>query len=240
MHAITAAAIAAIIAVSSYAAVAADLRGGGSLKDGPEIDPTPTYKYYIGVRGGWSFPDDTTFNTFGRTVKTDYDAGYLVSGVFGMELARSSTGRLRGDLEVGVTSASVNSHTITGLRRFTGASALGHTDKTFGLASLYYDFETGSVFKPFVGAGGGIADVGLHHQGIAAAGAPVIVQCSSDTAYAYHLTAGTNIQLSSSLDLEVAYRFLGTTGAELKARDGTRTSVDSSDNQLMFGLRQKF
>jgi opacity protein-like surface antigen len=229
------AAMAALGAVAASPAAGADLYRP-SLKDAPVAD-APTYKYYLGVRGGWTFPQDTDFDVLGLNVKNDYDTGYFVSGVVGMELARMPTGRLRGDIEVGYSSADVSAHTITGLGKFSGDQAFGRTATTFGMASLYYDFETGTVFKPFIGAGGGIADVDFKNHGVTPTGT---VLNSSDTAYAYHLTAGANVALSASLDLEVAYRFFGTTGAELKAIDGTVKSVDTQDHQILLGLRQTF
>jgi opacity protein-like surface antigen len=230
------AALAAACALVTGPLAAADLRGQPSLKDAP-FDNTPTYKYYIGIRGGANFPEDTDFNAFGTKFTNAYDPGYFVSGVLGVELARSSSGRLRGDIEIGYDRATIDTQTLAGVGTFSGSSATGRTSTTFGLASLYYDFETGTIFRPFVGAGGGIADVSLRHQGIAPG---FVALSSSDTAYAYHLTAGLNTALSASLDLELAYRYFGTTGAELRAKDGTRTDVDTGEHQIMLGLRQKF
>jgi opacity protein-like surface antigen len=208
-------------------AIAADLGGGrGSLKDGPAYVDTPTYRYYLGVKGGWTFPEDTDFNVGGTNISNGYDTGYTISGVIGTELSRSSSGRLRGDLEFGYSEADVS-----------GGSAFGRKETTFGMASLYYDFETGSVFRPFIGAGGGIADVDFHKYGTPGLGRLIN---DNDTAYAYHLTGGVGMQLSPTLDLEVSYRYFGTTGAELRAVDGTKTSVDTQDQQILVGLRQKF
>ena len=227
MKPIRMAALAAACTFAAYApAGAADLRGQPSLKDAPYVDNTPTYRYYLGIKGGWTFPQDTDFNALGLNLNTSYDTGYVISGVAGVELSRSSAGRLRGDIEAGYSSANAS-----------GGSAFGRTGITFGLASLYYDFETGTVFKPFIGAGGGIAGVDFKNHGFSPIGT---LLNSSDTAYAYHLTAGASVALSASTEVELAYRYFGTTGAELRAVDGTRTSVDTGDHQIMLGLRQKF
>ena len=212
--------------IAAAPAGAADLRGQPSLKDAPYVDNTPTYRYYLGVKGGFTFPQDTDFNVLGANLNNSYDTGYVVSGVVGVELARSPSGRLRGDIEAGYSSADVSS-----------GIAFGRTATTFGMASLYYDFETGTVIKPFIGAGGGIADVDFKNHGISPGG---VLLNSSDTAYAYHLTAGASVALSASTDVELAYRYFATTGAELRAIDGTKTSVDTQDHQIMLGLRQKF
>jgi opacity protein-like surface antigen len=215
-------------------AAAADLGGQRYAAPMQTFDDTPTYKYYLGVRGGLAFPQDTGFNAYGFDVKNSYDTGYTVSGIIGTELAKSSMGRLRGDIEVGYTTSDVDDHKVSGFGRFKGHGAL---DQTFAMASLYYDFNTGSVFRPFIGAGGGIAEVKLSKQGLT--GGDTLLS-GSDTAYAYHLTAGTNIALSSTLDLELAYRFMGTTGAEIRSADGTKNSIDTHDHQVLIGLRQMF
>ncbi len=219
-------------------AIAADLGGGrGSIKDPPlaYVEDVPTYKFYLAVRGGLSFPEDTSFNTLGLGITNEYDLGYFFSGAAGVSNLAGVRG-LRGELEVGYTQSDIESHNVGGVK-FTGGNAFGRSALTYGLASLYYDFNTGTIVRPFIGAGGGIADVSFENYGVTGVGS---VLDSSDTAYAYHITAGANVEITKSLNFELAYRYLGTTGAELTARDGTKTEVDTVDHQIMFGLRQSF
>lgn len=232
----------AAIATASMAvgaATAADLGGRrGSIKDSPPpayVQEIPSYKFYLAVRGGLSFPDDTDFNTLGVNIGNEYDTGYFISGAAGINNLLG-VGGLRGELEIGYSDADIKSHSVGGTK-FTGNNAFGNTNLTYGLASIYYDFNTGTIVKPFIGAGGGIADVSFDDHGVSATGT---VLSDSAIAYAYHVTAGANVEITKSLNFELAYRYLGTTGAELTARDGTTTSVDTGDHQVLFGLRQSF
>jgi opacity protein-like surface antigen len=232
-----------LLMTSAAPALAADLYSpparGGSMKDGPAPAPyEPAYRYYIALRGGLAFPEDTDFNALGRNITNTYDTGYVLSGAAGVYLGNISNMRgLRGELELGYRGADVDTHTVSGVGTFSGASAFGRTGVTYGFASLYYDFDTGTSIRPFVGAGGGIADIDFKSHGVSATGT---VLNDNATAYAYHLTAGFNIDLTRGLTLETAYRYFGTTGADLTAVNGTRSSVDVNDHQLMIGLRQSF
>ncbi|MBX9925168.1 MAG: outer membrane beta-barrel protein [Hyphomicrobiaceae bacterium] len=229
----------AIVGLSySGPAIAADLGGRpGSIKDPPPqyIESVPTYKFYLAARGGLTFPEDTDFNTLGLGVTNEYELGYFFSGAAGLSNLAGVPG-LRGEIEIGYSQADVESHNVGGAK-FTGGNAFGRTALTYGLASLYYDFNTGTIVRPFIGAGGGIADVSFENHGVTGIGT---LLDSSDTAYAYHITAGANVEITKSLNFELAYRYLGTTGAELTARNGTKTEVDTGDHQIMFGLRQSF
>lgn len=233
----------AAIATASMAvgtAAAADLGGRrGSIKDTPPppafVEPVPTHKFYLAVRGGISFPEETDFNALGLNIENEYSTGYFIGGAAGINNLLGVPG-LRGDIEIGYTETDVDSHNVGGVN-FSGANAFGSTSLTYGLASIYYDFNTGTIVKPFIGAGGGIAQVDFDNHGVSAVGT---VLSSSETAYAFHITAGANVEITKDLNFELAYRYLGTTGAELTAVDGTKTDVDTGDHQIMFGLRRSF
>jgi opacity protein-like surface antigen len=227
-------AVATVTTVSS-AAVAADYGRGGSIKDEPVEQVSPA-KFYFAVRGGATFPTDTDFDVLGTSVDNEYDTGYFIGGALGVTGLLGVRG-LRGDIELGYSEADIESHDVAGVGKFTGGDAFGSTSIFYGLASIYYDFDTGTIVKPFIGAGGGIADVSFEGHGVSPLG---VVMDDSSTAYAYHVTAGVNFQLAANLNLELAYRFLGTTGAELTAVDGTKTEVDTGDHKLLLGLRYNF
>ncbi|NJO55634.1 MAG: porin family protein [Rhodospirillales bacterium] len=208
-------------------ATAADFGRGGSIKDDPVEQVSPA-KFYFAVRGGFTFPDDTDFdiNLGGvRSVTNEYDTGYFVGGALGVTGLLGIRG-LRGDIEIGYSDAEIESHNVGGIGKFSGGDAFGSTDIFYGIASIYYDFDTGTIVKPFIGAGGGIAEVNFDGHGVNAAG---VVLDDSSTAYAYHITAGLNFQLAANLNLELGYRYFGTTGAELTAVDGTTTEIDTAE-----------
>jgi opacity protein-like surface antigen len=225
---------ATVMVLSASAAFAADYGRGGSIKDEPIAD-VPTHKFYLAVRGGFAFPEDTEFGALSTTITNEYDTSYFIGGAAGITNLLGVRG-LRGDLEIGYRSAEVEAHNVGGVK-FSGANAFGSTDTVYGLASIYYDFQTGTIFKPFIGAGGGIADVSFDQHGVSTARN---VLDDNATAYAWHVTAGTNVELAAGLNLEVAYRYFSTVGAEVTAFDGTKSDVDVNDHQIMIGLRRNF
>jgi opacity protein-like surface antigen len=231
--------------------LAADLGGGsrGSIKDDPAPIVETEPRFYFGVRGGLAFLQGTDFGVSlagsPNKVTSNYDAGYFAGGMLGMHLYRLTGVRgLRGDVEAGLHRSDV--------RRLTSATSVGEpfvfggTDIAYGLASLYYDFPASGRLRPFIGAGAGIAAVRLKSHGADVPVLGTIIRLllvdDSSVAFAYHVTAGLNFEISKSVTLEAAYRYLGTVGAELAANDAvrTRSDVDVHDHQVMMGLRVGF
>jgi opacity protein-like surface antigen len=98
-----------------------------------------------------------------------------------------------------------------------------------GLMNAYYDFTTGTKFRPFVGAGVGLGQVKLD-------GAPYH---GDDTGFAYQLTTGIAYPITDRLNAQVAYRYLGVNdvkvGSELAHIRG-----DYHDQAVTVGVSYKF
>jgi opacity protein-like surface antigen len=102
----------------------------------------------------------------------------------------------------------------------------GKTETLGGFANAYYDFRRDTAWRPFVGAGIGLAQV--KYSG------------DDDTGFAYQLKAGVAHPFTDRLTGEVAYRYLGVTGVE-----GSRAGVRSFDGDyrssaVTVGLRYTF
>jgi opacity protein-like surface antigen len=140
---------------SALSASAADLYGG-SIKDAPEMAPMPAASagWYLRVDGGYNW-----FNTPG--VEMDYgftahdtklDGAWSIGGGIGRYFGRG----FRGDITVDHL---FNSN-VEG--EFCGCDGTSHNAKfdfssTVVLANLYYDFNRGGRFVPYIGAGIGFA-----------------------------------------------------------------------------------
>lgn len=245
---------AAFAASAAWATVvsAADLGGAGyaPVQDAPA---EPHRTFYIGARGGLAYMDGTDFQFKGFGVANHYQSpGYTVGGFAGMDLAPLLHFHgLRGEVEFGQRSVDIDSHLVTGLGRFSGAQAFGRSSATFGFASLYWDIPLYHYphqisaqshdwierIKPFVGAGGGFANATFSRYGVTPTGA---ILDGSDTAYAYHLTAGLGIDVGHGIDIELGYRRFGTGNLRVKATDGTVNDLVVDDNQLFAGIRKTF
>jgi len=145
----------AAIAASAASASAADLYGGG-MKDGyaamsvPELRPS----LYVRVDGGYGAFDNPTITEdhLYDLTSTSIDNTWSVGGGIGAYFGRG----FRGDITVerifeADVAGDLPSHPkISGWRNF-GLSS------TVALANVYYDFNTGGRFTPYIGAGLGFA-----------------------------------------------------------------------------------
>ena len=233
--------VAAAILASSPAA-AADLgTGPGSLKDPPayreDTGYSPLRNYYVELRGGLAFPDDTDFNANAATniVNTYEDAGYFIGGAFGFNLLETAAYRLRGDVELGYRDADVESHIVNGTSAGSAAS-FGSTSIFYGLANLSVDLKTGTALTPYLSAGGGFGNVEFDGHG--ANGATLMDD--SATGYAFQAGAGINYEFGGGLSFNIGYRYLAIYDLELTSVGGTTSSTDVTDHQMLFGLRQSF
>ena len=189
--------------------------------------------WYVALRGGAAFADDTSFGVLGTDVNTSYDTGPFVAGAVGYQF--NNTG-LRVEGELGYLENSVDTHDVGGVA-FANDDATGDTSAFFGLASVYYDLPFNSPIRPFVGGGIGAADVSFENHGTSATGT---VLDDSNTAFAWHLTAGVNYDISPNMALEVGYRYMEFDGIDVTATDGTASTIDASNNIVFAGLKYRF
>lgn len=104
----------------------------------------------------------------------------------------------------------------------------GQTKVLAGMLNGYYDFETGTRFKPFVGAGVGLGQVKL--DGGAAE--------DDDTGFAYQLQTGVAYPINDRLSAQVAYRYMGVN--DVKLRSGASSlRGDYRDQAVTFGVTYK-
>jgi opacity protein-like surface antigen len=230
--------LALLVALAPASVNAADIYGGdkgGSLKDAPVYERP--YTYYIAVRGGAVFTQDTDFEVLGLNVENQYDEpGYFISGAVGASMAGLGLDGFRGELEVGYFQSDIDAHDVEALGLFEGDDAFGETSGIYGLVNVFYDFKGFGSVTPFLGAGIGAASVEFDGHGVTPVG---VVMDDDDVGFAYQLSAGANIALSKEIDLELGYRFLGVTGLELEAVDGTASDIDVENHVVYGGLRFK-
>lgn len=104
----------------------------------------------------------------------------------------------------------------------------GQTKVLAGMLNGYYDFDTGTPFKPFVGAGVGLGQVKLDDGRTS----------NDDTGLAYQLQTGVAYPINDRLSAQVAYRYLGVN--DVKIRSGASSlRGDYHDQALVFGVTYK-
>lgn len=124
--------------------------------------------------------------------------------------------------------------------------------------NAYYDFETGTAFKPYVGAGLGMAFVNTKGKfkdedfssGITTYTDSYSTGSKNRTNFAWNLGAGVAYEFTENIALDLSYRFVGLGSVKTKARTLTDEYGDTftrrgrTENlymhQLALGLRVSF
>ena len=163
---------------------------------------------YIGAGYGIALPADREID--GRTVSTDLG---FVGGRFGVGYTIFG---FRPELSVGYRMANIKGQD----EQFVTAIDV--------IAGVYYDVDTGSDIAPYIGIGGGMANV-------------TVKEGNSKTvwALAFQGAAGIGYELTEDLTLTLGYRLTGTLDADFpKKEDGTLKMALGHNVEL--GIRYSF
>lgn len=186
--------------------------------------------------------------------ETDFDTGFAIAGALGKRY-----GAFRGEIEVAYQTNDIGSHagvTAAGIALdaedagvlITGspnigvsvgdlvADGQGDVSNIFVMANVFYDFDTGGPLKPYIGAGIGVGFVDVDYSPSAVA----IIQDDA-TAFAYQGVAGLAYEVSSSIDLTLAYRYRATTDVSVEASlFPADFDIENSASVVEAGLRFNF
>ena len=184
---------------------------------------------YFSVNGGaaWVEDSDLSVSGFGNIAEFSYETGYVVNAAFGNAYANG----LRLELEIPYRTNDLDEISVLG-------PSLGTIDGEVsawgGMINVYYDFDTGSAVKPFIGAGIGIADIELEIEG----------SSEDDNVFAYQLMAGMGFAISKDVTLDLQYRFYATDDPEfdISDPDNGKVTLESEymTHNVMLGLRFNF
>jgi len=205
-------ALGAALIVASFSAQAADLGQGrgGSLKDygyTPAMVASPAASWYVRLDAGYARYDRPIMveNGIYDLIDTSIDSTWTLGGGVGTYLAK----HMRADLTVHHHFES----DASGLLATAGAPLQGvrrfGLDSTVVLANLYYDFDMGSRFTPYIGVGLG----GVHHRTKTATvtdgcGCTGTIEANDSWHVAAAAMAGFSVALRERLHFDAGYRFL--------------------------------
>ena len=188
-------------------------------------DTTPGW--YVSGGVGAVVAEDSTAHTSAGNRSIDYDPGYsyLASGGYAW-----GTG-LRLEGEVFHSRVDVN-----GVQGATNAG--GHLSNTDLFANALYDFKTGMMFTPYIGAGLGVSFVTADAIG------PLPTSGNLDennkTALAYQGIVGAAAQLDRNWAVTADYRYIDTFEPKLKLSTGGHSRTTDAQHNIMLGLRYSF
>ncbi len=186
---------------------------------------------------------------------TDFDNGTA----FGAELGYRATKNWRFGLEGSRTTADVNGHdgiflgaddisgldgaALVGLATPLGATVgefladgQGDIEQKGVFLNAYYDFNEGSRFRPYLGAGVGLVDTAINYS---PSGSPIIDD--SATAFAYQGRAGASYNVNGPLDVFAEYTYRATEGVDSDNQIFAGTlEAESSQSLVTAGARYNF
>ncbi|MBC7944220.1 MAG: porin family protein, partial [Burkholderiales bacterium] len=165
----------------------------------------PSHRFYISLHGGAAFPGQTTDDVgppVSGTIETEGETGYVFGGAIGYMLSRSfaieaEVAHTRADPE----SAALVSGPASPLGPF---DATGSASVTTGMVNLILGFPMGARWRPYIGAGAGIA----HFEAEDVAAGPLGPLDGDDYGLGLQAIAGIDFALSRNVSLGARYKYL--------------------------------
>jgi opacity protein-like surface antigen len=193
---------------------------------------------------GYTMPDDSDIDfDAGLEAEVEYDGGYIISGEIGGWVAenwRASTELLyqKNDLDEGSISVDGDVYQENDLDEMsaTGGSISvdGDAEMTALMCNIYYDFDTGSKFKPFLTAGVGGARVEVSDI-TSPATSPYYLEGDDDYVFAYQAGVGVAYDFDGPFALDVKYRYLATSDPEFEISE-----TEFGSHNFYVGYRYNF
>lgn len=181
--------------------------------------PAKADGFYISAFGGLSVQPGSSGSQSNGTETTtfseDADTGFVVGGAIGTELRNWVQG-LRAEMEVSYrrNDRSGNHEYFYGLFDPAEGPINGNLSNFSVLANIWYEFDVGSKFRPYVGGGAGWAQSRLEATApIASDPNNVTVETNWDTTdeeangFAFQLGAGINHNVAPGVDVGIGYRY---------------------------------
>lgn len=188
-----------------------------------------TDAWYIAGSLGASFANDSDNTQAGITITSEHDTGAMASVAFGRAM-----GGFRAEGELASIVNDISALNVAGLG---SAPASGDTSALALMANVYYDIDTDSAWKPFIGGGIGYASFSINN--LTSMGA--IVADDSTGVFAYQVKAGVGYAFTESLDGTLGYRFFGTSSADLVDAAGVPFESDGLHSHIIeIGVRYRF
>lgn len=184
--------------------------------------------WYFDLRGGLNYLTDSDITVSGvpGSIEAEFDPGYAVQGAVGYE---HSSG-FRGELEIGYRDNSLDAFRSGGVSVPAGTLGLDYDVSALSvMANGYYAFDTGTGFKPFIGAGIGAAFLNADLSFLGAS------ESEDSTEFAYQGIVGIEYEIptdSMTIGLGLRYVYFGTTDPEF---DGVETEYSS--HNVLAGIR---
>lgn len=181
-------------------------------------------QFYIGLQGGPNFAADSNLKQGGASGTLEYLPGGMLSLHAGYGFAFGL--RLEGEF-------ALRANEVDNLD---GLDVDGTVSSAAFMTNLFYDFNTGTKFVPYVGAGIGFATVVA--DDIEAFGIPLVDD--SDTKVAFQAGGGFAYKFTPHVALTSDLRFFGTSDLEFTDSSNTDFTATYFNTSWTVGVRFSF
>lgn len=202
--------------------------------DVPATTSAPIYSAIsTGTELAWTTEFDTGYNISGQ-IGHRFPRGFRVEGEFNYSRSgiKTHSGVSVGGTDIGAVDASVLTRGATvGATVGTVVDSGIGKQESYGLfANAFYDFNSGSSFQPYIGAGIGGQKVRFDYRP-----SDIDVGQGSDTNFAWQLMAGATYKIGPGMEIygQYKYRDAGTTQLEL---DLLPANLNAKSKQSIFSL----
>ncbi len=178
--------------------------------------------WYVGGGGGVNLKPDGEVGFVNDSI--DSDLGWVGLAVGGFD----SGNGWRTELEMGFR----NNH-VDQIDGRTGEGTIKNWDM---MVNALYGFETGTMFRPYVGIGLGGSRVKFSNV------APIAGSQIDDAnwVFAYQGIAGTDIEFNQNVAFFADYRYLATDEPDFRTNSGVELEADESNHSVLVGVRFKW
>lgn len=200
--------------------------------------PALAQDWYIGIKGGVTFPRDARYNQLNGTqdiFRTDEKRGYIVAGQLGYD-----AGLIRVETDVAYQQTKLRgltNNSYAPLVNFGTGDAAGKRQSWNLMLNVLFDVINTDRFT--ISVGGGAGAVRSKIKNYQTAGQPVFLN-DRDWSFGYQGLAGMRFALSETTDLTFDYRYMQTQKAKFVDGFGTGFQTKFKSHAALAGIAFKF
>jgi OmpA-OmpF porin, OOP family len=200
--------------------------------------------WYVSAFGGGMLMEDS--QNLGNKNPLNFNSSYKIGYAARAAIGAYRAPQVRTEVEIGYRTVKFDklSFNSAGLAGAPGgaalagvsASASGRFSAISGMLNAYYDYDTGSSWRPYIDAGFGTAWLEAHR--VAAAGVPVVN--ATDLVFAYEFGLGIGYDVTKSITLALDYRYFTTLDPTFKDSSGASFNSEFTSHAFSLGVRYRF
>jgi opacity protein-like surface antigen len=179
---------------------------------------------YVGAFGGANLLEDADLDVGGYDFEFKDETGWAAGGAVGYAFDFG----LRAEAEAAYRRNEHDEGEVAGV----DFGLDGETTALSFMGNVWYDVPVPFPVRPYIGAGGGMARVGLEDT----EGAGLDIADDSEWVWAYQLGAGLGYEIRPGLTVGAEYRFFGTEDPEIEAF-GVDADYEYRSHSLLIGVR---